>query len=194
MRYFKSYSLLAIMLPFLMALPGWAITPPQVGEVLTVGDYKVLHGETDIEAPMETVWGALTDYGNLKHVMPGYTRSSLLQAHGSQKTVDLGLKVNPFIPELRYQVLIKEGEHRNWMDVERISGDFDALSASYQLLPQKNNPKATHLIYNLKIDFGIPVPGVSLMMRANMLRDLSALQAYCVKAPKRGLLQAKASF
>jgi carbon monoxide dehydrogenase subunit G len=188
MKYLKLHYLLTLSSLLFLCNAVMATELPKVRDVRTVGDFKVLHGEVDIDAPMEVVWSALTDYNNLKRILPGYTHSKLLFSRGNEKTVDLGLKVNLLIPELRYQVRILEDKNRKTMGIERVSGDFDALNATYQLAPLDGSSNHTHLSYDLKIDFGIPVPGVGIMMRSNMVTDLAALQSYCARnsaAPPR---------
>lgn len=164
---------------------------PKVGPTRTVGDFKVLHGETDINASTESVWAILTNYNNFKNMLPGYTHSAIISTHGFEKTVDLGLKINLFTPELRYQVHVQEDKNRYIINIERVSGDFDALIAAYKLVPINKNVQYTHVIYDLKIDFGIPVPGVGLLMHSNMEADLSAIQAYCERHPQHPLVDAK---
>jgi carbon monoxide dehydrogenase subunit G len=168
-----------------------ALEPPHVSVARTVGDFKVMHGEVTVDAPTEAVWTVLTNYGNFKNMLPGYTHSSLIRANGNEKIVDLGLKMNLFTPELRYQVRIKEDKAQRLMAIERIAGDFDALIASYKLVPINDIKKQTLLIYDLRIDFGIPVPGVGLLMRSNMKDDLAAIQSYCARKPARSVADAK---
>lgn len=164
---------------------GWklaqAVEPPNVHPMRTMGNYKVIHGEADIDAPPATVWNVLTDYPNMKKILPGYTYSRLLQSNGREKKVDLILKLNPITPELRYQVTFLEERHLNRILIQRISGDFDDMSGSYKLAAL-NNGSQTHLVYDLQIDFGVPIPGLGFLLRNKAEADLVALQNYCVKA------------
>jgi len=169
--------------------PSHAAEPPIVPPMRTVGDYKVIHGEADIDAPLSTVWDVLTDYADMKKILPGYTYSALLPSSGKEKKADLILKLNPFTPELRYQVRFLEERNENRILIQRISGDFDDMSGSYKLAPLRNGNQ-THLIYDLRIDFGVPIPGIGFLLRSKAEADLKALQSYCPKAHSRALASA----
>lgn len=180
---------------FLLFSGSWAtvshaLEPPIVAPMRTVGDYKVIHGEADIDAPIPTVWAVLTDYADMKKILPGYTHSALLSSSGKEKKADLTLKLNFITPELRYQVKFLEDRDENRIQIQRISGDFDDLSGSYKLMPLRNGNQ-THLIYDLRIDFGVPIPGIGFLLRNKAEADLKALQNYCAKAHVRALASAR---
>jgi carbon monoxide dehydrogenase subunit G len=152
------------------------------------GNLQRIQAEAVIDAPVQTVWNSLVDYGNLKNVLPGYERSTVLQASGATKTVDLQVKASSLLPAFRYQVKIREDKAANTLYIQRIAGDFNSIQASYKLIPV-NGGHQTRLIYHLAIDLGNGVPGFGAghILKANTEKAMLALQSYCNRSYQRSL-------
>ncbi len=175
---------------FMSASPSWAVTPmsrPQVALTQDVGSLKTLQAEVIVNAPIDAVWQDLSDYGNMKNIMPGYDRSTVVQSAGATKTVDLGLKGSGLIPPFRYQVKIREDKAAYRLQIQRIAGDFKAINASYQLMPVDAGTR-TRVVYHLSIDLGgLPLLGAGSMLKNNTTKAMLALQTHCSESYKRSM-------
>lgn len=151
------------------------------------GSQKTLHAQTDIDAPPAIVWENLTNYANIKNIMPGYNRSTVLQDNGSSATVEFGLKPAAIAPAFRYQVKIQENRSANTITLQRVSGDFKSIQATYKLIPLDGGNR-TRLVYDLRIDLGsVTLPGTTQMLKGNTEKGLVAMQRHCGQRYKMSL-------
>jgi carbon monoxide dehydrogenase subunit G len=159
-----------------------------VSSVQETGNLKMLQAEATINAPLTTVWNTLVDYDNLKNILPGYERSTLLKSAGNIKIVDIKLQNSGLLPAFQYQVKIQEEKSANRLNIQRISGDFNHITASYSLTSVAGGTK-THLFYRLAIDPGSSflVPGINHLLRTSTTKALQALTSYCNHSYQRSL-------
>jgi len=148
---------------------------------------KSLQAKMMIEAPPALVWQTITNYPEIKHILPGYEKSTVLKSNGNTKTVDIGMKVAAFLPTYHYQVLMKEDLSDYNLTARRISGDFKSLNASYKLIPQGNGTR-TLLIYNLSLDTGVNLPGSQAMIKSTTERSLRALKRHITLEARKSLI------
>jgi carbon monoxide dehydrogenase subunit G len=185
------FGMVVLSLILLMVSPlSWAdysVSPPQVVMGKEEGAVKTLRAEAVINAPIDIVWQELSNYGNMKNMLPGYERSTLLQSAGSVKKVDFQVKASGFLPSFHYLVKIREDKPAYRLQIQRISGDFKAINASYQLIPIEGGAR-TRVLYNLSIDLGsLPSFGVSSVLKANSAKAMLALQSHCAGVYSRSL-------
>jgi carbon monoxide dehydrogenase subunit G len=155
------------------------------------GSAKTLQAEALVDAPVETVWDQLTDYGKIKTMLPGYDRSTVLQSSGNTATVDIGLKASGLAPAFRYQVKVREDKAAHTINIQRVSGDFKTITASYKLIPVENGTK-TKVVYKLDIDLGnIPTLGAGHLLKSNTAKAMTALQSHCARIQRRTLTAQK---
>ena len=140
-----------------------------------------------IEAPPQLVWQTLTDYADIKNILPGYEKSTVLKANGSLKTVDIRMKVSAFLPAYHYQVQMKENAPNYSLYIRRISGDFKSLNADYKLVSQ-NNGTRTLLVYNLNLDTGMNLPGTQAIIRSNTEKSMKALETHILQEARKSLI------
>lgn len=140
-----------------------------------------------IEAPPETVWQTLTNYGDLKTILPGYEKAQLTKSQGSTKFLDVAMKVATFLPSYKYQVRVQENKSGYKLDFNRVSGDFRSFVASYRLIPQGNGSH-TMLVYNLNIDPGFALPGSQTIIRNNTEKSLKAIERYAEQEARKSLI------
>jgi ribosome-associated toxin RatA of RatAB toxin-antitoxin module len=140
-----------------------------------------------IEAPPQLVWQTLTNYADIKNVLPGYEKSTVLKASGSLKTVDIRMKVSAFLPAYHYQVQMKEDVPSLSLYIRRISGDFKSLNANYKLVSQ-NNGTRTLLVYNLNLDTGMNLPGTQAIIRSNTEKSMKALETHILQEARKSLI------
>ena len=148
---------------------------------------KTIQAKLLIDAPPQLVWQTITNYPEIKHVMPGYEKSTVLKSSGSTKTVDLGMKVAAFLPTYHYQVQMTENQPGYNLSIRRISGDFKSLNANYKLVSQNNGTK-TLLIYNLNLDPGFSLPGSQALIKSNTEKSMKALQRHIMQESRKSLI------
>lgn len=137
---------------------------------------RAVQGRVLVNAPPHSVWRVLTDYADWQYRIPGYERTNLKSLY-PYKTLDVSMRVSPFLPPCRYQVQVNERPDSYQLTFQRISGDFNALKAVYQLIPQ-NNGSQTLLKYTLYIDIGKPLPGIAGVLKASTEKSLAALKRH----------------
>lgn len=138
---------------------------------------KTLSASVTIDAPPSFVWQTITNYSRLKNILPGYEKSDVLKSAGSVKTVDVAMKVSLFLPTYHYQVSVRENRSGYRLEMQRISGDFDALNATYRLQPL-NGGKQTMMLYNLSLDPGFNLPGTEAILKSSTEKTMTALRSH----------------
>ncbi len=155
---------------------------------LTSQSDKVKHVEASvtIDAPPATVWGILTDYRNLKNVLPDYERTDVVSESAGGATMDMAVKAGSLAPTFKYRVKIQENRAANTLSIQRVSGDFNAIVASYRLVPLAGGSK-TNLVYHLNIDIGgkFPLPGANHMLKSSTQKSMLAVQRACAEKYRR---------
>lgn len=148
---------------------------------------KTIQAKLLIDAPPQLIWQTITNYPEIKHILPGYEKSTVLKSSGATKTVDLGMKVAAFLPTYHYQVQMTENLPSYTLNIRRISGDFKSLNANYKLVPQ-NNGARTLIIYNLNLDPGFSLPGSQALIKANIEKSMKALQRHILQEAHKSLI------
>ncbi len=151
------------------------------------GTAKDLQAQITIDAPPHLVWKTLTNYAQMKNIVPGYEKFSVVKANGPTKLLDIAMKVVAFLPTYKYQVQVQEFESARTIKLQRVSGDFKTLSASYKLNPQDGDKK-TLLVYNLSVDTGTKIPGSQTILRNTTEKSLKALERHCEQEARRSLI------
>jgi ribosome-associated toxin RatA of RatAB toxin-antitoxin module len=184
----RNHRLIAMIFCIGLTVQLASATEPAKVNVLSERDsVRVLHAETVINAPTDMVWRSMTDYNNLKNILPGYSRSTVLQGSGSVKTLDIGMKPAPIAPTFHYQVKVREDRAANKISMQRISGDFKNIQATYRFLPIDNG-NHTRLVYDPEIDLGnLPTIGATQMLKSNTEKGVIAVQSHCNRAYQRSL-------
>lgn len=148
---------------------------------------KTVQAKVMIDAPPDLVWNTLTNYSELKHILPGYEKSQVIKSAKSEKQVAIAMKVSPFLPLYHYEVIVRENEPAYLLNLNRLSGDFKSLSATYKLLSQ-NNGTRTLLSYQLNIDPGFNFPGAQNVIRSSTEKSLHALERHIELEAKKSVI------
>lgn len=151
---------------------------------------KVLSARIVIDAPPIFVWQTLTNYSKLKEILPGYKKTDVVSSNGNSKVVDISMSVARLLPTYNYRVRVNENKSAYEIKLNRISGDFNHLSANYQLHP-KNNGAQTVLAYTIKIDPGkpaFPTFGLSPVLKNNTENTLKAIQNNAIQEHRKSLI------
>jgi ribosome-associated toxin RatA of RatAB toxin-antitoxin module len=151
------------------------------------GSGKTVQAKMLINAPPALVWNTITNYNALKNILPGYEKSNVIQSSGNSKLLDIAVKVASFLPTYKYKVRVQEEESSYKLSLNRISGDFKSLNATYRLVPQ-NNGTRTLLVYNLNIDPGFSMPGSLGIIKTNTEKSLKALEHHAEQEAKKSLI------
>lgn len=161
-------------------LPGWSAETPQVEMISRSDKVKTIEASVTIDAPPATVWSVLTDYANLKNVLPGYELSDVVARNAHGATVDLAVKASPMAPTFRYRVSIQENRPANTLTIKRISGDFNSILATYHVIPAAGGSK-TNLTYRLNIDLGgkFALPGANHILKSSTEKSMAAMRKTC---------------
>lgn len=150
-------------------------------------DEKSLSAKVAINAPPAIVWESITDYRNLKNVLPGYEKSTVLKDNGRNKTLAVATKVARFLPTYEYEVKVLEDQTNQKIQLDRISGDLKSMHAVYRLIPQEGGKK-TLLVYDLNIDPGTKIPGSHLILKNYTEKSLAALEQYVESQYRKSLV------
>jgi len=132
------------------------------GEIITKsltpqlkGNEKGAEAQVLIQATPEKVWKVIDDQEKLVKIIPKFKKIKVLEKTENYQKVYNALKVCPFLPTLKYTVLIDEREKYRRIRYNKIDGCFSKLYGSWELEPYKGN---TILKYRLIFDLGFHIP------------------------------------
>ncbi len=148
---------------------------------------KAVQARLLLKAPPQLVWQTITNYPEIRHILPGYDKSTVLKSSGGTKLVDIAMRVAAFLPAYHYQVQMQEDAASYNLSMKRVSGDFKSLNGNYKLVSQ-NNGARTLLIYTLKLDPGYNLPGSQALIRANTERSMKALSRHIAQESRKSLI------
>ncbi|HEY9687899.1 MAG TPA: SRPBCC family protein [Coleofasciculaceae cyanobacterium] len=148
---------------------------------------KNVQAKVLIDAPPSLVWQTITNYSDLKNILPGYEKSNVLKSSGARKQLEIAMKVAPFLPTYNYHVQVQESADNYQIVMNRVSGDFKELRATYKLISQGNGSK-TLLSYSLNIDPGYNMPGSQAVIKSSTERSLKALEKHVEAAARKSLI------
>ncbi len=140
-----------------------------------------------ITAPPQQVWQSLTSYESWAGVLPGYEKCVMEPASGGKRFLNVTQKVAMFLPAYHFRLQILENPAAYSLRLNRISGDFKTLDATYKLISQRNGTQ-TMLLYTLKIDSGVTMPGTRNMVRNNTQRSLQALEQHIEAESRKSVI------
>ena len=185
----------------LKQLAGWAVglvlavqplgsCAGEPAKVTLSGDsahVKMLEARVNIDAPPAAVWEVITNYGNLKNILPGYEKSQVVADGPDSATVDMAIKASSLIPAFKYRLHMTENKPAGTVTIKRVSGDFDSILASYKVIPAKGGTKTT-LVYHLNIDLGKKgLPGSGGVLKSSTEKTMNAMQRACNDSYRRSL-------
>ncbi|MBY0403575.1 MAG: hypothetical protein K2X66_06720 [Cyanobacteria bacterium] len=151
---------------------------------------KVLNARILVDAPPIFVWQTLTNYSKLKDFLPGYEKTDVVSSESSgAKILDIAMNVARFFPTCEYRLRVNENRQSYELKMNRISGDFNHLAATYQLYP-RNNGSQTILAYSIKIDPGDGIPGFAFspVLKTNTEKTLKAIQSRSQAEHRKSLI------
>ncbi|MGF1604380.1 MAG: SRPBCC family protein [Thermosynechococcaceae cyanobacterium] len=106
----------------------------QPGHLSVTGENGTYKGQVLVQAPAETVWKVLTDYGNFKDFMPDIAESKMISSQGNQKVYEQVnvFRVLAFSKQARVRLAATE-TYPNQVAFKVVQGDVDSLQGTWTL-------------------------------------------------------------
>jgi carbon monoxide dehydrogenase subunit G len=118
----------------LLALAApWALSAALV-DVKTshAGDLVEVRAHASIAAPLDVVWGTLTDYERLPQFIPGLKTSKVIARNGATTTVQQSGEARFFFLSVPIDVTLESTENPPTIEVRRVSGNLKQLQGRYE--------------------------------------------------------------
>jgi carbon monoxide dehydrogenase subunit G len=118
----------------LLALAApWALAAALV-DVKTshAGDLVEVRAHASIAAPLDVVWGTLTDYERLPQFIPGLKTSKVIARNGATATVQQSGEARFFFLSVPIDVTLESTEIPPTIEVRRVSGNLKQLQGRYE--------------------------------------------------------------
>lgn len=120
----------------LVAWGPWAQAQAQaVVDVKTsrTGDAVAVRAQATIAAPLDVVWGTLTDYERLPEFVPGLKKSKVIARNGAIVTVQQSGEARFFFSRMPIEVTLESTEAPpHSIEVHRIAGNIKRLDGRYE--------------------------------------------------------------
>jgi ribosome-associated toxin RatA of RatAB toxin-antitoxin module len=137
------------------------------------GDVVAVRAQATIAAPLDVVWGTLTDYERLPEFVPGLKKSKVIARNGTMVTVQQSGEARFFFSRVPIEVTLESTEAPpNSIEVRRIAGNIKRLDGRYETqLLQTTAGQAAQVelrwIGNIEPENGLPpLVGEALMRRS----------------------------
>ncbi len=186
------YGLLLSLIFIAVPSSAFAAGPKDVSVRVTksVGDLKEVSAKVTVNAPPQFVWQTLTAYNEIASFIPGYKKCKVLSQKGSVSTLDVDMSISRFMPSYKYQVQVHENAKALQLNLHRVSGDFKQMDGTYRLYATGNGAK-TVVVYNLKVDSGVNIPGSNGILKSNVEKGLLAVRSRSEKKHQKSLIGKK---
>ncbi|NTU44471.1 MAG: cyclase [Chlorobiaceae bacterium] len=114
-------------------------------------DIVKVNGKILIDAPIECVWKALTDYDHLNKTLPKVVASSIVERKGNEVMLDQTGKTGIFFFEktVNFRLRLRE-EYLKKVSFEQVEGDFSVYRGEW-ILESRDSLKGTILSYHAEI-------------------------------------------
>ncbi len=96
------------------------------------GDLVQVHAHASITAPLDVVWGTLTDYERLPQFIPGLKTSKVIARNGTTATVQQSGEARFFFLTVPIDVTLESTESPPTIEVRRVSGNLKQLQGRYE--------------------------------------------------------------
>ena len=130
--------------------------------------------EIDIDAPASDCFGVLTDYERMPEWQSRVTECRVAVRDADGRASEVEYAVDAKLRTVRYRLRHLYDEPR-WVGSEYLGGDFRCFEGDYAL---EGDGDATHVVFRLRIDPGLRVPGpvARMLNEAVMGRALEDLK------------------
>jgi hypothetical protein len=140
-------------------------------------------GSIFVKAPVEVVWGMLTDYDHLQETMPKVVSSALIEDRSPIKIIEQTGKSGILIFERAVHFKLKvDEEYLQRLHFEQVEGDFKVYEGDWYLQPvEDTQAKGTIVTYTarMKPNFFAPPLLVSFVQSQDLPAILRSIRTYC---------------
>jgi ribosome-associated toxin RatA of RatAB toxin-antitoxin module len=137
------------------------------------GDVVAVRAQATIAAPLDVVWGTLTDYERLPEFVPGLKKSKIIARNGGVVTVQQSGEARFFFSRIPIEVTLESTEAAPYsIEVRRVAGNIKRLDGRYEtqvLQTTAGQPAQVELRWtgHIEPENGLPpLVGEALMRRS----------------------------
>jgi ribosome-associated toxin RatA of RatAB toxin-antitoxin module len=134
-----------------------------------MGDLVSVRAQATITAPLDVVWGTLTDYERLPEFIPGLKKSKVIARNGATATVQQSGEAWFFLTRVPIEVTLESTEVPPNIEVRRTAGTIKQLQGRYETQVLEGTPTKVQLrwIGSVEPENGLPpLVGEALMRRS----------------------------
>ncbi len=134
-----------------------------------IGDLVSVRAQATITAPLEVVWGTLTDYERLPEFIPGLKKSMVIARNGNTATVQQSGEAWFFLTRVPIEVTLESTEAPPNIEVRRTAGTLKKLQGRYETQVLEGTPTKVQLRWtgSIEPENGLPpLVGEALMRRS----------------------------
>lgn len=158
----------AVVLAALVSAPGKAAENVSI-EALRRDDAIEVTCRALVRAPLELIWGTLTDYDRLPEFIPGIRSSRVLEQRGELKTVHQSGEARFLFLSFPIDVTVASTERPPFdIDVRLLTGNLRKLEGSYRIEPLGGDLFALHWRGTIAPDAWLPPLVGEMLMRASI--------------------------
>ena len=142
------------------------------------GSAVAVQARATLGAPLEVIWGALTDYDNLSKFIPGIEKSQVATRKGSIVTVEQTGYAAFLFFDYPIQVLVRSEEHYpSAIRVRLLSGNLKQLDGGYRIesVEGRNDRYVLHWSGIIEPDTVLPLFITMPLMRTNVREQFLAM-------------------
>jgi hypothetical protein len=149
------------------------------------GDVVEVRARADIQAPLDVVWGTLTDYERLPDFIPGLKTSRIVARDGSRTTVAQTGEARFLFFSRPIDIVVESNEVPPHLEVRLVSGTLRSLQGRYETAALAD-PPGVELRWNGSVGADIQMPdwiGQALVRRlierqfAGMVKEIERREA-----------------
>ncbi len=142
-----------------------------------VGDVVSVRAQATLVAPLEVVWGTLTDYERLPEFVPGLKKSKVIARNGPVVTVQQSGEARFFFTSMPIEVTLESTEAPPNIEVRRLSGNIKRLDGRYETQVIEGSPVQVVLrwIGSVEPENGLPALIGEAMVRRQIRQQFAGM-------------------
>ena len=158
----------------------------QVTLLKEVNDVVVIYAECVVPSELDHVWSILTDYENLKNMVPAVKESRIIEKNDNEIIVEQKGRSGFFIFRknfsITYQVIEK---NNNLIEFRAVKGDFQKFDGSWKIAPHKKGVLVHHVL-EVKPNFYTPLWVMRLITKKMIMQSVENILKKCLSEEKKG--------
>jgi ribosome-associated toxin RatA of RatAB toxin-antitoxin module len=140
-----------------------------------------------VQAPLPTVWRALTGYDRMEEFVPDLASCRVLSRNGNEVIIEqFGTARFLFMSKSIHLIVRATEQAMSSIDIALISGDMKHYEARWELIPVPETG-GTRVVYSGRLMPNFYVPGIlgTNIIRGDIQRMMTAVLAHLDKIPKQ---------